>query len=262
MGIGPLIAWRRASPRAVGRTFLWPLGVALVSGAALVALGAGSSITGLIGYTFCAFVLASIALEFVRGTRARRALGAGSWPRALGSLVSQNRRRYGGYVVHAAVVLLAIGVIGSSLYQTVAEARLQQGQSVTVGDYTLTYASLERRQSRNAREVRAVLDVERGGRPLGRLEAGKNTYPREGETSNEVGIRSDLRTGEDLFVVADQIDPDGTVFLTVFVKPLVNLIWLAGLVFVGGTLVALWPDAREQRRLALRYDAATARMEA
>lgn len=78
MGIGPLIAWRRASLRSLGRTFLWPLGVALGAGAVLVGVGAGSSIPGLVAYTFSAFVLASIVLEFVRGTRARRALGAGS----------------------------------------------------------------------------------------------------------------------------------------------------------------------------------------
>jgi cytochrome c-type biogenesis protein CcmF len=158
--------------------------------------------------------------------------------------------------------LLAIGVIGSSSYQTVAERQLRPGEAMEVGAYTLTYRSLERRQARNAREVRAVLDVERGGQPLGVLEAGKNSYPLEQEVSNEVGIRSDMRTGEDLFVIAEQIDPDGAVWFTVFVKPLVNLIWLAGLVFIGGSLIAMWPDAREQRRLALRYEGAGARAEA
>ena len=253
MGIGPLIAWRRASLRSVGRTFAWPLAAALLAGVALLAVGAGSSVPGLIAYTFAAFVLASIALEFVRGTRARRALGAGSWPAAFSALIGQNRRRYGGYVVHAAMVLLAIGITGSSLYQTVGEQRLQRGESMRVADYTLTYRSLEQRQSENARELRAELGVRRGDRDLGRLAAGKNRYPVEQQTTNEVAIRSDLLTGEDLFVIADQIDPDGSVYLKVFVKPLLNLIWLAGVVFIAGSLVALWPDAREQRRLAARF---------
>jgi cytochrome c-type biogenesis protein CcmF len=253
MGIGPLIAWRRASLRSVGRTFLWPLGVSLAAGAALLSLGAGSSIPGLIAYTFAAFVLGSIGLEFVRGTRARKALGAVSWPGAFATLISHNRRRYGGYVVHAAVVMLAIGIAGSSLYQTVGERRLEPGQSLRVADYTLTYRSLEQRQSENAREVRARVDVRRGDRDLGQLAAGKNTYPIEQQTTNEVAIRSDPLTGEDLFVVADQINPDGSVYLKVFVKPLLNLIWLAGVVFVLGALITLWPDAREQRRLAARF---------
>jgi cytochrome c-type biogenesis protein CcmF len=254
MGIGPLIAWRRASLKALGRTFAWPMAAALAAGMVLLALGGGSSWLGLLGYTFSAFVLASIALEFVRGTSARRALGAPSWPSAFGQLVSHNRRRYGGYVVHAAIVLLVIGVVGSSLYQTVRETELRPGQAMAVGDYTLAYRTLEERQVENAQEARAVLDVSRGGRDLGTIEAGKNWYPVEQQTSNEVAIRSDLLTGEDLFVIADQIDADGTVFFKVFVKPLVNLIWLAGFVFLTGALVAMWPDAREARRLAARYE--------
>src|SRR5688572_18515151 len=113
MGIGPLIAWRRASLRSLGKTFAWPAGVSLAAGAVLIALGAGSAPTGLVAYTFCAFVLASITLEFSRGTRARRALQGGSLLSAFSELVGRNRRRYGGYVVHAAIVLLAIGIVGS-----------------------------------------------------------------------------------------------------------------------------------------------------
>ena len=253
MGIGPLVAWRRASLRGVASAFAWPLGVALAAGVVLLALGAGSSIPGLIAYTFSAFVLASIVLEFARGTRARRALSGGSWPRAFAELVGRNRRRYGGYVVHAAVVLLAVGVAGSSAYDSVAEGKLARGEAIAIGDYRLTYERLEEREAANATEVRAVLAVERGGSPLGTVEAGKNAYAAERQVTNEVGIRSDLLTAEDLFVVAEQVNPDGTVYFRVFVKPLVNLIWLAGLVFLLGSLVALWPDAREQRRLAARY---------
>jgi len=252
MGIGPLIAWRRASLRSLLTTFRWPTGVAFVTGVVLLALGAGSSVPGLIAYTFAAFVVATITLEFVRGTRARKALGATSWPGAFSSLIARNRRRYGGYVVHAAIVLLAIGVAGSSAFDTVAEAKLTRGQTMEIGDYRLQYRELDERIAANATEIRAELAVTRGGRDLGTLEAGKNAYTIEEQVSNEVGIRSDLLTGEDLFVIAEQIDPDGTVYFRVFVKPLVNLIWLAGLVFLLGSLITLWPDAREQRRLVER----------
>jgi cytochrome c-type biogenesis protein CcmF len=254
MGIGPLVAWRRASLRGLAKTFAWPAGVALVAGAVLIALGAGSSTPGLVAYTFSAFVLATIVLEFARGTRARRALSGEPWPAAFSSLVARNRRRYGGYVVHAAVVLLAIGVAGSSAYQHVRDAKLAPGQSMSVGGYALTYRTLEQTKNPNATEVRAVLDVRRGGSSLGTVRAGKNAYTAPaGQVSNEVGIRTNYLTGEDLFVIAEQVDKDGTIYFRVFVKPLVNLIWLAGLVFVLGSLIALWPDAREERRLALRY---------
>ncbi|MFL5917118.1 MAG: heme lyase CcmF/NrfE family subunit, partial [Gaiellaceae bacterium] len=86
MGIGPLVAWRRASLRALGRTFLWPLAAAVVAGVALLAAGAGSSRVGVIAYTFSVFALASIVLEFARGTSARKALGSAGWAGAFSSL--------------------------------------------------------------------------------------------------------------------------------------------------------------------------------
>ncbi len=252
MGIGPLIAWRRASLGSLLTTFRWPTLVALASGLVLLLLGAGSSIPGLVAYTFSAFVLTTIVMEFARGTRARKALGATTWFNAFSSLLGRNRRRYGGYVVHASIVLLAVGIAGSSAFDTVSEARLARGDAMTIGDYTLVYRSLDERQTANATEIRAELGVRRGDRDLGTIEAGKNAYTVEQQVSNEVGIRSDRLTGEDLFVIAEQIDPDGTVYFRVFVKPLVNLIWLAGLVFLLGSAIALWPDAREQRRLVER----------
>jgi cytochrome c-type biogenesis protein CcmF len=253
MGIGPLVAWRRASLRSLGLSLLWPAGIALAVGVVLLALGAGSSPAGLVGYTFAAFVLAAIALEFLRGTRARRALGGVGWVGALTGLVARNRRRYGGYVVHAAIVILLVGAVGIGGFSTTREAKLAPGESMQVGDYRLVYEGSEQRRGANALELRARLTVSRDGESLGTLSAGKNRYLAEGETSNEVGIHTDWLRAEDLFVIADQFNADGTVFLEVLVNPLVNLIWLAGLVFVGGSLIAMWPDAREQRRLAQRF---------
>src|SRR5438067_2356933 len=244
MGIGPLVAWRRASLRALGKTFIVPAVAAIVTGATLIALGYGSSTPGLLAYTFGAFVAASIGLEFVRGTRA-----TGSLLR----LVGRNRRRYGGYLVHAAIVLLAIGIAGSSAYQTVRERGLKPGGSLEAAGYTFTYRGLSRRQEANAQAVRATVDVSRGGSHVVTLHPGKNSYPVEQQVSNEVTIYLDLRNLGDVFTIADQIDKNGTLFLKVLVKPLVNLVWAAGFVFVFGALVAMWPDAVEQRRLAVRY---------
>jgi cytochrome c-type biogenesis protein CcmF len=260
MGIGPLVAWRRASLRALGRTFLWPMGVAVVAGVCLLALGAGSSRIGVIAYTFSVFVLASIVLEFARGTAARRAGGTESWAGAFASLVERNRRRYGGYVVHAAVVLLVLGVTGSSAYETVREARLARGQALNVADHRVVFRGYQTSLESNHRAIRALVDVYRGGHYLGRYKPGKNQYFAEDQISNEVSIRHDLLTGGDLFMIADQVNRDGTVDLKVLQKPLVNLIWFAGFVFLAGSLIALWPDAREERRLAERYAGATVRI--
>jgi cytochrome c-type biogenesis protein CcmF len=242
MGIGPLVAWRKTSLRGLVRTLAWPIAAAAVTGVVLIALGAGSSAPGLVAYTFSAFVLATIVVELVRGTRATGSLL---------TLVSRNRRRYGGYVVHAAVVLLAIGIAGSSAYSTSVERRLALGQSMHVAGYTLTNRGVTVDSKPNVTETRAHLDV--SGPWSGSISSGDNQYVNPPEPSREVGIRTNWLRGEDLYVIVDESHPKtNVVFVQVLVKPLVNLIWLAGIVFLFGSAVALWPDAREQRRLVAR----------
>jgi cytochrome c-type biogenesis protein CcmF len=252
MGLGPLVAWRRASLRSVGRAFALPFAAAVLTGVPLLALGFGSSWPGLLAYTFSAFVAAAIVLEFVRGTIARRAIAGESWGRALTMLVARNRRRYGGYLVHAAIVLLAVGIAGSSAYQTIRERTLRPGQSLTAAGYTLTYRQMTNVRGPNYTGFRAQLDVSRGGSHVTTLDPGENEYAIEGP-ANEASIYHDPHSLGDVFTTA-QIDKGNAIDLKVFVKPLVNLIWLAGFVFVAGSLVALWPDAVEQRRLAARYE--------
>ncbi len=253
MGIGPLVAWRRSSLRALGSSLLWPAAAALVAGGVLVGLGAGSSVPGLVAYTFSVFVLAAIVLEFARGTRARKALGERTWLGAFNSLVSRNRRRYGGYVVHAAIVLLAIGVAGGA-YGATKVQHLKPGESMTIRGYRLHYLKTVVRRGPNDIEERARLAVSRGRGPATLLMAGKNDYPAEQQVSNEVSIHTDWLRLQDLFVIGDQFNKDGSVVLKVLVNPLVPFVWLAGLVFLLGALIAMWPDAREQRRLAHRAE--------
>ena len=252
MGIGPLVAWRRARLRSVVRAVAWPGGVALLLGAGLLAAGAGSSPPGLIAYSFSAFVLGAVVLEFVRGTRARRAIEGTGWMEAFGSLVSRNRRRYGGYVSHAAVVLLAVGVVGSSAYGTTRTAHLRVGQSMTVGGYAATYLGTTLTHSASHDALRGRFSLSYRGRPASIVLAGKNHYKVEQFFANAVGIHTDWLRAEDVMLIGDQFDKDGSVFLKIAVNPLVDLIWIAGAVFLLGSLVAMWPDAREQRRLARR----------
>jgi cytochrome c-type biogenesis protein CcmF len=247
MGIGPLVAWRRASLRSLGRMFIVPFATAVVTGGILLALGFGSSLPGLLAYTFSSFVFASIVLEFARG---RRATGS------IVRLVARNRRRYGGYLVHVAVLLFAIGVAGSSAYQTVRERTLAPGQSMRVAGYTLSYIRLDTVQGPNYTGFRAMLDVARGGSHVATVTPGENIYPIEGP-ANEASLYHDPHTLGDVFTTA-QIAKGNVIDLKVLTKPLVNLIWAAGFLFVFGALVTLWPDAVEQRRLAERYAAAAA----
>ncbi len=249
MGLGPLVAWRKASLRSLGKTFLVPFGVAVVTGGVLLGLGFGSSWVGLLAYTFSAFVAASIVLEFVRG----RAAAGGIF-----RLISRNRRRYGGYVVHAAVVLFVIGVAGSNSYQTIRERTLAPGQSMEVAGYTATYESVSGVKGADYTGFRSLLSVKGHGESF-TVDPGMNVYADGVGPANEASIYHDPRTLGDFFTTAQLVNAKKqTIDLKIFVKPLVNLIWAGGFLFVFGALVAMWPDAVEQRRLAARYAAGTA----
>jgi cytochrome c-type biogenesis protein CcmF len=127
-----------------------------------------------------------------------------------------------------------------------------------VAGSTLVFRGFERTQKPNHEAIRALISVYRNGKLVATLRPGKNRYFAEDQVSNEVAIRHDYLTGSDLFLIADQVNANGTLDLKALEKPLVNLIWLAGFVFLAGSLIALWPNAREERRLAERYAGALA----
>jgi cytochrome c-type biogenesis protein CcmF len=262
-GVGPMIAWRRASPRSLLRTFRWPALSALAAAGLLALAGLGSSAAGLTALSLCVFVTMTVALEFARGTVARRALTGAPWPRALLELVARNRRRYGGYVVHLAVVLLVVGIVASGAYATVRTQHLARGQTMQVDGYRLTNLGLFRTTEANSTTVRVQLAVARGGRSLGTLAPGQRLFTDTADqrVANEVDIRTLFPSLTDVYTILQGVDAGGSqgVDVKVLVNPMIGLIWLAGAVFLAGAVVALWPDPREARVLARRYATALAR---
>jgi cytochrome c biogenesis factor len=134
--------------------------------------------------------------------------------------------------------------------------RLVPCQTAAVHGYRLTYTGITQRDTPQALETRAHLVVT--GRWNGRIATGNNQYKFPPEPNQHVAIVTDWLRAEDLYVIADDIRPSGAVYFKVLVKPLVNLIWIAGIVFLIGSAVAMWPDAREQRRLVMRLAPARA----
>src|SRR5271154_3756223 len=138
-GIGPVIAWRRATLANARRNFVFPVLLALLVLAVL--LGAGVQQKPFAIAMFCcgAFVFGSIGQEFFRGARARRAMAGEAAPLALVALVRRNRRRYGGYIVHIGMAVLFIGVAASSSFEHQTQLSLSPGQSTHVGPYRIHY---------------------------------------------------------------------------------------------------------------------------
>ena len=98
--------------------------------------------------------------------------------------MARNRRRYGGYVVHFAIVLLAIGLAGSSAYGATKIQRFRPGDTMRIRGYTLTYLDSVQRRAANHLELRARIAVTENGKRIGTIMPGKNRYFAEQQTSN------------------------------------------------------------------------------
>jgi len=238
-GIGPLISWRRMSKGSFGRVVRVPL-VAGVLMAVALAIAGVSSVGALLAFSLCAFTAMAIGSEFVRGSRVHRLQQRMDWGRALTTTVARNRRRYGGYIVHLGVILIVIGIAGSA-FRTERHSLLEMGESMTIGDYELTYSDLSRSETDEKSINTAVIDVTSAGRADGSLFPQRNFHRAQGQPQSEVAIR----TGpiEDLYVVITSFDTDGAAAIRAFVNPLTWWIWVGAAVMLGGMTVLLWSPA-------------------
>jgi cytochrome c-type biogenesis protein CcmF len=248
MGVAPLVAWRQASARQLGRLLQIPF-----AGALLVVLGlvlAGIRSWGaLLGFGISAFVALTTLFEFWRGTRARMRSTGENPVTALLTLVARNRRRYGGYTIHLAVVVMTIGIVGSNFFQVETQGQLRPGEQLTLGRYVVTFDSLDEFFTDDGRQVaRATVSVYRDGRFVSQLHPRRDFYIESNQPMTIPGVRSTVE--DDLYVLLVTWEPvaaNGATF-KIYVNPLVNWVWAGGVIFIVGTLVAAWPDANESRR--------------
>jgi cytochrome c-type biogenesis protein CcmF len=187
-GIGPLLAWGKLSSGAARRLLLWPGVAAVATIAVLLAVSdAGSHLWALFVFAFAAFTFAALAGEFWRAGATRRALTGEPVSRAMVKAIGRNRRRYGGYVVHAGIALTLIGIAASSSFQTKRDLRLQVGQSAKVGDYTVAYRKLTADPKNERIAFAAQLDVTRDGKHYATLDPARNYYPTQDPTAGAIG---------------------------------------------------------------------------
>ncbi len=247
-GVGPLIAWRRASLSNLRRQFAVPTtsGVFVL----LILLVAGMrDIGALMAFSIGGFVLGTVVQEFARGARARHRQYGEPIAVALVQLLSRNRRRYGGYIVHVAIVLLFVAFAGMA-FKTETQATLRPGETATLQGsdghmYSFTHLGISQYNALNRQVTAALVEVQRDGKPIGRLRTEKRQHV-DGlgrptfEPSTEVGIMSGLRV--DLYVVlAGLVNGTEQAVFRFTINPLVWWVWFGGLVLVIGGLIVLWP---------------------
>jgi len=253
-GVGPLIAWRRASTRNLKRQFATPTAVMLLVAGAFVAIGV-RNIYALMAFAFSAFVLTTIAQEFGRGVGARHRLHGESYALAFSRLVGRNRRRYGGYIVHVGIVIFFVGFTGNA-FKDQMEASLKPGESVTMRspfgyDYTFTHVGVSQYEQLNRYVSAASVDVRRGDHRLGIMTSEKRQYwdsfqQPQFQPSTEAAIKSGLR--EDIYIVyAGSVEGTEEAVYRFTINPLVWWLWYGGVVLVVGGIVTLWPGGGPTR---------------
>jgi cytochrome c-type biogenesis protein CcmF len=257
VGIGPVIAWRRASRANVERNFRAPLVVLLLAGAAAWMMGFRAWYAVCV-VAFGAFVFATIVQEFWRGTRARMRSKDEGAARALVGLVAKNRRRYGGYIVHIGVVLVFAGIAGALFVEERSE-RLAPGDATTIGGFRVVYRGTDLERGPNYVATVANLTLTEGdGRPY-RVRPERRFYPEAQEqTTTEVAIWS--RLFEDFYAILERYDPaTGAADVTLLINPMVRMLWIGGGIMVLGTLIALSsprPGTRGRRKAVAEKAAA------
>ena len=237
MGVGPLLAWRKSTGQAMWRNLRAPMGVGTMT-ALVLAFLLREAITP-VAFGACAFVLTTIAQEYARGIQTRRNTTRESYPAAVSGLISRDRRRYGGYLVHVAIAILAIGLIGSTAFQSATEVNLLQGESVSIGDYNITYQGTVAFQESNRQVFGSQLQVEEGGRFVGQMLPVTQVYPNfEAQPTNRVAVRSTWR--HDLYIFQAGFDDESATF-AIFINPLMSLVWVGSSMIFLALLITAWP---------------------
>lgn len=245
MGLGPLLAWRSSSLRAIRRNFVLPSIATIATAAALLAIGERpwsdqGTLYSFVAFSVAAGVVTAIGSEFLRGAHVLQVQTRKNIFAAILMLIRRNTRRYGGYIVHFGVVVIFIGLAGSAFNRSV-EKELDFRQSMQVGPYTLICQDYTQDTNLNYDSEYALLDVYRNGKKITQLAPEKRFYNASQQVSTMVANHSTLAW--DLYVIYAGQNPDtNRPIIKVFLNPLVAWIWIGVLIVVAGTLVALVPS--------------------
>ena len=248
--ICPLISWRKASGKNLRRNFLYPLIISVIGGVVILRWTIQHPYA-LISFVLAIFVAATIIIEFARGTKARKEMTKEGYLKSFFSLITRNKRRYGGYIIHIGMVCLFVGITGSSAFKVEKLETIRKGESFTIKDYQLELVGVDSYPTQNKYITSATIAVHREGKKIGTLRPEKNFYPSQEQSFTEVALRSTLK--EDLYVILTQYSEDGSATFKVVVSPLIMWMWLGGVVLVAGTILAMWPGRREKLQLAMYY---------
>jgi cytochrome c-type biogenesis protein CcmF len=242
-GVGPLLAWRKASTNSLKRNFLWPAVVSLAAGVVLYVRGIHHFYAWL-SMVMSIFVTITIVREFYKGAKARSTGTGENFLEAVVNLTLRNTRRYGGYIVHFAFVLLFIGWSGQA-FTTDGSSEMAVGDTMAMREYTLRMDKLGIEDTPNYSSDKATVSLFEYGKKVANIYPERRVYKAgtEPQPTSEVAIYSTAKN--DVYVVFAGATPDGKkAIIQVFYNPLTMWVWIGGIVLVIGTLIALLPNKK------------------
>ncbi len=244
VGVGPALPWGTASTEVLKRKLLPPIAGAVVMGATALLVGARNPYTILI-FAFVGYSAFANIREYWIGMSARHAAHGENWGLALTRLVSGNRRRYGGYVAHLGVLLVALGIATSQTFRTEREATLKPGETITVSGHTARLKEIWGRQEPQRAVIGATMEVIENGKVVATADPRMNYYPTQSTPVPTPQVISSIR-GDLYFnlIAFDQNGAHATVKL--IVQPLVPWIWFGGGVVVLGALIGVLPQRKRR----------------
>jgi cytochrome c-type biogenesis protein CcmF len=249
--VGPLLSWRKTSSDSIRRNLLVPTLFTLAVGIALIALGwvqpwkETAQFYSWMTVILATLVLSTVVSEFYRGGRVIAKQTGRDIFSSLYVLTRRNTRRYGGYVAHFGFAVVVIGIAGAAFNQDI-ERELGNGQSMQIGQYTLTCRSYTQDDNPNYSSVWAIVDVSRNGKPVETLYPERRFFKASQQPSTMPAVYSTVR--EDLYLVYSGSNQDtGQPIIKAHLNPLVKWIWFGGHILLIGTLLALIPSAATAR---------------
>ena len=240
MGVGPIIAWRKASWDNFKRNFLWPAAGLLVISGILFGWKVRDFLP-LLGFTLLSFVVLTIIYDTTLALRARRRIAGEGILGGLITLARRNQRRYGGLVVHLGVVLIIMGIAGSMSYSLEREATLGLKERLAIGHYLVQFEGLKGAQQPTHFRVEGAFRVFNGGDEVGVLSPALKFFPTQQSPVGRAVHRSTI--SDDLYLILSgfsDLDKNQAT-LKVLVRPLVIWIWIGGFVIILGTLISISP---------------------
>jgi len=248
MSIGPVLPWRKTTASQAFRLLIYPFVTSLILIIVLIILGI-TQLPAIVGIWTCFMAIFTISQEWIKGSIARHKRGE-NYLSAIIKILNSNRTRYGGYIVHLGIAMLAIGAIGSSFYDVQKDFVLAPGESATIGNYEFNYLNIKESNLGDRIEQAAEFRVYKKQNNLGSMVAKRTYYPSHNIAATRAAIRSNPI--EDFYIVPSEFGDDGKAVFRVYVNPLVWWMWMAGPVMMLGAFIAVSHKISYQQNIGAR----------